>query len=243
MKHVITAIALAVGLAACSDPRSTQIPEDLGKIEELKPAIAKLPKDDQDLFTRYMVRRTMSGALAGLVKDAPKLEAKTIGEAVDTQRNFEAEQKAKQEAEKLAMEQLKAKREAAMKAMRETIKVTLASKKVEVERGYSGIEMDRKLRVTFLFANTSDKDIAGIKGRVTAKDLFGDDISAFQISNDDTIKAGSTRTWTGTRSIRFAMGNSNKDEKLADLPDDKYTLTWEPQVIVFADGTKVTAED
>jgi hypothetical protein len=243
MKPIVIALALAASLVACSDPRSTQIPEDLSKMEQLKPVIAKLPKEDQELFANYLVRRTLSGAFAGLVKDAPKLTAKTVGEAIDAQRTFEAETKARQEAEKLALEQRKAKREAAMNAMREAIKVTLANKRIEIERGYSGMEMDRSLRVTFLFANTSDKDIAGIKGRVVVKDLFGDEISAFQISNDSTIKAGTDRTWTGSRSTKFALSSSNKDEKLAELSDDKYTTHWEPQVIVFADGSKVTADD
>ncbi|MBR7779725.1 hypothetical protein [Undibacterium rugosum] len=73
---------------------------------------------------------------------------------------------------------------------------------------------------------------------VSVKDLFEDELSAFQISNDNTIKAGQTATWTGSRSIPFSMGN-NKDSKLAELSDDKYKVVWEPQAIVFADGTKL----
>jgi hypothetical protein len=68
--------------------------------------------------------------------------------------------------------------------------------------------------------------------------LFGDELSAFQVSNDDGIKAGSTRTWIGSRSVRFSLGN-NKDRKLAELENDKYKVVWEPQAIIFPDGTSL----
>jgi hypothetical protein len=38
------------------------------------------------------------------------------------------------------------------------------------------------------------------------------------------------------------MGN-NKDRKFADLGEDKYKVIWEPQVVIFADGTKLAAPD
>jgi hypothetical protein len=31
--------------------------------------------------------------------------------------------------------------------------------------------------------------------------------------------------------------------KLAELSDDKYKVVWEPQAIVFADGTKLVAPE
>lgn len=102
--------------------------------------------------------------------------------------------------------------------------------------------MDENLQVTFGYKNNSAKDIAGVKGYVSVKDLFGDELSGFAISNDTTIKAGETATWTGSRSVKYSMG-SNKDRKLAELTDDKYKVIWEPKVVVFADGTKLTAPD
>jgi len=53
---------------------------------------------------------------------------------------------------------------------------------------------------------------------------------------------GATITWTGGRSVKFSM-NSNKDEKLAGLADDKYKVIWNPKMIIFGDGTKLTAAD
>jgi hypothetical protein len=94
------------------------------------------------------------------------------------------------------------------------------------------------LQVTFGYKNNTDKDIAGVKGYVSVKDLFGDELSGFLISNDSTIPAGQTKTWTGSRSVKYSVG-SNKDRKLAELSDDKYKVVWEPRIIVFKDGTKL----
>ena len=122
--------------------------------------------------------------------------------------------------------------------MLEAVTVTLVSKKIATERGYSGIVIDEHLEVIFGYKNNTAKDISGVKGRVSVKDLFGDEISAFQISNDSTIKAGQTATWGRIAFCAILPGN-NKDRKLAELDDDKFKVVWEPQVIVFADGTKL----
>lgn len=166
----------------------------------------------------------------------------TLGKAIEEQRKFKADaaiEEAKQQALKA---KLQAEREAAMKPMREAITVTLVSKKIRTERGYSGMVMGENLEVTFGYKNNTDKDIAGVKGYISIKDLFGDEISGFLIPNDDTIKAGQTVTWTGSRSVMFSLGN-NKDRKLAELEDDKFKVVWDPLVIVFKDGTKLTVPD
>ena len=106
--------------------------------------------------------------------------------------------------------------------------------------GYSGIVTDENLQVVFGYKNNTDRDVAGVKGYVSVKDLFGEEISGFLISNDNTIPAGQSATWTGSRSVRFALGD-NKDRKLAELGEDKYKVVWEPEMIVFKDGTKLTA--
>lgn len=238
-KHLLIGLALAIStlLAGCSDPLKTPLPDDLAKMEAIKPQLEKLSEDDRKLLAGYLIRRTGFDIFKGLAKDTPALTAATVGEAIDAQRKFNADQQERDAAEKLAQAQAKVKQDAAVKAMREMVSVFLLDKTIETEKGYSGIELDRKIKISFEFKNNSAKDIAGVKGLIEIRDLFGDEISSFQISNDDTIKVGSTIKWSGSRSVKYAMGG-NKDEKLADLGRDKYTLVWLPQAIVFTDGTK-----
>lgn len=225
-------------IAGCSDPRSTPLPDDIAKMETIKPQLEKLKPEERELLTTYLMRRAMKGTMFGAM--AGSTEAKTIGEAIDNQRSFKASAEKQAEEEAALKAKAKAELEAAQKAMRDVVTVALVSKKLDIERGFSGMEMDRKIQITLAYKNNGAKDIAGVKGRVVVKDLFGDQLSVFAISNDDTIKAGSTVTWTGGRSIRFSMGD-NKDAKFLDLADDKYQVVWEPQMIVFADGTRMAA--
>jgi hypothetical protein len=240
--RAFTAVLLcSLLLAACGDAKDTPLPRDLEKMESIKPSMEKLTPEERELAAGYIMRHTIGAKLGGLFggKEGPGIpEGMTLGKAIEEQRKFKAEaalEEAKQQALKA---KLQAEREAALKPMREAVTVTLVSKKLAIERGYSGIVMDEKLEVTFGYKNNSGKDIAGVKGRISAKDLFGDEISAFQISNDSTMKAGQTVTWTGSRSLRFSMG-SNNDRKLAELDDDKFKIVWEPLIIVFSDGTKL----
>lgn len=245
MRTRLTILLCSIILTACSGPKDTPFPRDLDKMDSVKPAMEKLTAEERELAAGYIMRHTIGAKLGGLFggKEGPGIpEGMTLGKAIDEQRKFKADaaiEEAKQQALKA---KLQAEREAAMKVMREAITVTLVSKKIKAEHGYSGMLMNEKLEVVFGYKNNADKDIAGVKGYVSIKDLFGDEISGFLISNDDTIKAGQSITWAGSRSVMFSLGH-NKDRKLAELDDDKYKVVWEPQMVVFKDGTKLTAPE
>lgn len=188
-----------------------------------------------------MVRRAMQGTMmAGMAGDTGTGPT-TIAAAIANQRAFVAKKEAEEAQAAALAAKLQAEREAAWKAMREAVTVALVSKKIEVERGYSGIEMDRHFVLSVGFKNNTQRDVAGVKGRLVVTDLFGDPLSVFAISNDDTVRVGGTTIWTGSRSVKFGPGLANKDEKLASLPDDKFKVVWEPEAVVFADGTRLTA--
>lgn len=245
MRTHLTIMLCSIILVACSVPKDTPLPRELDKIESIKPAMEKLTPEERDLVAGYIVRHTISAKLGGLFggKEGPGIpEGMTLGKAIDEQRKFKADAAIEEAKQQTLKAKLQAEREAAMKPMREAITVTLVSKKIKTEHGYSGMVMDENLEVIFGYKNNTDKDIAGVKGYVSIKDLFGDEISGFLISNDNTIKAGQAATWTGSRSVRLSLGN-NKDRKLAELEDDKFKVIWDPRMIVFKDGTKLTIPD
>ena len=245
MRNYLSVLLCSAILAACSGPKDTPLPRELDKMESIKPAMEKLTPEERELAAGYIMRHTIGAKLGGLFggKEGPGIpEGMTLGKAIDDQRKFKADaaiEEAKQQALKV---KLQAEREAAMKPMKEAITVTLVSKKVRPEHGYSGMLLDEYLEVTFGYKNNTEKDIAGAKGYISVKDLFGDEISGFLISNDTTIKAGQTVTWTGSRSVKYPRGD-NKDRKLAELDDDKYKVIWEPRMVVFKDGTKLTVPE
>lgn len=227
------------GLVACSDPKGVVIPEDMSKMDSIRPQLQKLTEDERNLVAAFVMRRSMKGTMLGKMAGDTGTGPVTISQALENQRTFIAN-KAKEEAEAVALKaKAEAELEAAQKTMREAVTVALLSKKLDIERGYSGIELDRLISMTVAYQNNGAKDVAGVKGRLVIHDLFGDKLSTFAISNDTTIKPGATVSWTGGRSLR--RFGENKDEKFLELTEDKYKVTWEPEVVVFSDGTKLVA--
>lgn len=239
---VVTGV-FAFVLAGCSDPKSTKLPEDLAQMSTIAPQVQKLNDEEKNLLTAYVLRRTMKGTLFGAIAgDTGETKGMTIGQALDNQRAYITAKKKEEDEAKALKEKLKAEQEAVMKQIREAVSVALISKKVESERGYSGIEMDRKLVVSIGYKNNGSKDIAAVKGEVRIVDLLGDEVTGLVISNNDTIKVGGTSVWKGSKSLRFSM-NSSADEKFANLPDDKFKVIWLPKAIAFTDGTKLSVPD
>lgn len=236
MKKTTITIALALLLAGCNGAKNTEIPTDIQNLDSIKTAVDKLEPEERELVAGYVLRHTLGAAFGDKTAGIPP--GVTIGKAIDEQRDFLAQKKIEEAKQAALKAELEARKEAAMKQMRDAVTVTLVSKAIEVERGYSGIVTDEQFAVSFGYKNNTDKAIAGVKGYVSIKDLFGDEISGFALSNDDTIEPGSSMTWLGSRSVKYAVGNNN-DRKLAELDDTKYKVVWEPQVIVFTDGSKL----
>ena len=166
----------------------------------------------------------------------------TIGNAIEEERKFVADRNMEEAKQAALAAKLQAEREAALKPMRGAVTVTLVAKEIVPKRGMSGMLLDEYLNVTFGYKNNTEKDIAGVKGLISLRDLFGDKISEFLVSNDSTIKAGESVTWTGSRSLQFSLGD-NKDRKLGELTSDKFKLLWEPRIIVFSDGSKLAVPE
>ena len=245
MVRSLFVLAAALLLTACSGPKDTSLPREIEKMEAIKPALEKLTSEERELVAGYVMRHTIGAKLGGLFggKEAPGIpEGMTVGKAIDEQRNFKADRAIEEAKEQALKEKLKGEREVALKAMRQAVTVTLVSKKIANEYGRSGMLLDEHLEVSFGYKNNTAKDIAGVKGHISVRDLFNDELSGFMVSNDDTIRVGGAVIWTGSRSVKYALG-SNKDRKLADLADDKYKIVWEPRTIVFSDGTRMAAPE
>ena len=225
-------------LAACSDPKNTPLPDDSAQwtspdsriLKEAK----KLPEADRDIFVHYVARYLMAeevGKVFNPQVTPPK--AKTIGEAIDLQRKYEAEQKA--EADKAAA--LKAEEQAKLAAFEsatsKTLTVAVVDFSIEPKNLNAGRFSD-SANIKVAFKNTGGKDIKGVSGELVLVDMFGKSIKTVGLDYTDGVKIGQTAIWDGVLELnRF----STEDEKLHELENGKYTSKFTPKVIVFSDGS------
>ncbi|WP_211251117.1 hypothetical protein [Stenoxybacter acetivorans] len=216
-------------LFGCSDPKSVVIPQNTANWEkELKASVEKLPDEDKKLLVDYILRVTMAQAFGG--EGVPV--GTTIGSAINNQKQWVAEQERKAAEEKALKETVLQEKAALQRQIDETLVVTLV--KHGLEKGK--FEFEDRLYFEIALQNKGKKEITGVSGELKFIDMFDKEIGAITFKFTDGIKADTTTTWTGRRSYNQFMDN---DRELANLKDGKFKTQFVPEMIVFADGTKI----
>lgn len=230
-KAICTMIAGLFLMVGCSDPKNTVIPPDMSKISS---SIKKLNDEEKGLLAAFTIRTKMSEAFGG--NKMP--DGITIGKAIQLQREWIIEQKALEEQNK--------KKEAEAKALKD---------KIEKEKENMRKRLDEVATVTVLkvetvgesymakqiikigIKNKSQWIVSGIKGTIKFYDVFDKEVAQVYIKYDEDIKAGDYATWTGGRNY---LEIDKNQKAIAQLKEGKYKAVFEPDAIVFGDGTKWT---
>lgn len=230
MKNILLAGVISLFLVGCSNPKSAQIPTNPEKWKELAPQIEKLNEDDKKLLTQYLMRKAMGHAFGGgdievgtTIDDAIKEQQKWLDDK-DAKEKAQAELKAKVEAENAALK----------KQMDSVLTVALISKSGHAR--YEYIDKITDINIKLAFQNHSDKDIAGFKGVVSFKDMFGDTIQNVNLSYDDGVKAKSTAKYDASINYNQFMP---EDTKLLNTDPSKLQFEFIPSLIMFRDGSKI----
>lgn len=234
MKPIIL-ILIGLLMLSCSDPKKMVIPQDVKTWEsdtKLKEAIGKLTESDQKLFAQYVVRTQLSSILGG---DAAMKEGTTIGEAIKIQSEWQIEQDKEEAKRKALAEDLQKRQLEATKVMNDAVTVTLMKLRF-VPSDYEEGRYSDCFEVRVGFSNNTNKDIIGVKGTVVLNDVFGDKIKRIGISDDEGIKANSTKTYSGTMNYNQF---ESEDTKLRATSFDKIKFNWEPETYLFEDGSKM----
>jgi hypothetical protein len=110
------------------------------------------------------------------------------------------------------------------------VNVTLTD--IELKSG----DYSKYTNVKISFENLSEKNILGIKGVASFKDIFGDTIKRINLSSDEGVKAGEVFIYDGRIDVNQFI---DSDLKLATTPKEKIQFSFEPEVILFEDGSKL----
>lgn len=228
---VLCILSLTMAMS-CSNARSKTIPKDISKWEtELKPYIEKLSGEDKTLLTKYLMRAKLGEAFGG--QGMP--EGLTIGQAIDKQKEFEAEQAKKELEAKLLKEKVEREKAELAKKVNEVLTVAYIGKSYAAADIYSG-RYQNAILVEFAFENKGSKDISGFKGTAEFSDMFGDKVKSVNLSYDKNIPAGKTINWKGQIDFNQFMG---ADVKFRDMEKDKVKFVFSPEMVVFTDGSKL----
>lgn len=228
---LLAAGVISASLVACGDSKSTLIPSDMSKWDtELAETAKKLPEEEKRLFAGYMIRAKMGEALGG--KGIPP--GTTIGDAIAEQKKF-VEAQEKQAAESAA---LKAKIEKQRQEARQQINgaITVAVTRLKLlEVAYSKQQV-----IQLGFQNNGTRDIAGVKGAMKFIDMFDKEVGEITFSYTDGVKAGGTGSWVGSRRYNEFIP---EHRAIAGLQEGQYKAVFEPEMVVFSDGTKLAVPD
>jgi hypothetical protein len=225
---------LTVGLTSCArDPRQIKV------TEQNKDKLVDSIKDEKGLTVdelRLLVARELrANAPALLGQTAESLVGKTIGQLIEEQRRFELDEKVREAEQARLAAEAKAKEDARVAELRETITLTVYEKTFVPANAYaSRYSSYTVFRVAY--QNTAKKEIRAFRGLVRFTDLFGTLIFQTPLTISTPIKAGEKATWTGQLEYNQFVAEHVRLMS-TELKDMK--VEWVPVSVLFADGTQI----
>lgn len=163
----------------------------------------------------------------------------TIAQAIKEERTSESNRIAKEAEAKTLEAKVRAEKEAVAKQISDILTVALISKKY-LPSDYKSGNVHDSIQIDLAFENKGKKDITGVKGKTFFKDIFGDVVKVVNLSYDEGIPAQQSITWNG--SLKYNQFDE-KDVKLRSVDIGKLGFSFEPEVVIFSDGTRLPASN
>ena len=241
MKPLI--LVMAMMLAACgANPHEVRVPMTLDATvlevnPDFKAARERLPEEERSLLDDYLQLRQLGRALGA---PAPT-EAPTIGEVLVFQREIREqhrireEKRAAEEAEaRRAAEEARQRAEAKMAELQGAVQATVVGKSLKQD-GYRKLIM-----LTVVLQNLTDKPISAVKGMLVLQDSFGEQIKGVNLQHEKGLKPGEQKV------VQYYINYNPyfpEDVRLVGMGMDNLRSKWEPEGILFSDGTMLTSRD
>lgn len=231
---------VALVLSACTKPTEVVIPSDMSAWDkDLAPVVKKLGPDEQKLLQGYLMRVKASEVLgAALGKGAQGIPlGTTVGQAIAQQRQWMQEQEQRIAEENALKERLAQEAAAARAAVERAVAVVLVSKRQVPSNPGAGRYSDQQ-GFTIGVTNRADKTVTGVSGTLEFVDRFDVVVGAVSFRMAQEIQPGFDAVWEGVRDYNQFI---KEHRAVWQLSEGEYTTRFEPDVILFADGTRLTA--
>lgn len=236
MERFAILLIFITALYGCSKPTDAVIPSDMASWDkELAPELKKLPDADREKVATYLMRAKMGELFGG--KGVPL--GTTIGQALDGQKTFEAEQAAKRVEEEALKKKLEQERTTAMEQLNKVVTVTLLAKR-ELPKNYDAGRYSEYQQFRIGVQNNSEKAVMGVSGEIKFIDVFDKEVGAVNFRISEDIEPGKSATWNGGRNYNQFI---DTHQAVWNLEDGKYTTKFVPEMVVFKDGAKLTVPE
>jgi hypothetical protein len=225
-------LMLVLFLGCASDPHDYKIPTDTKAWEGdpvFKETMAKLTQEEREDLARYSMRKVLTGGIPADV---------TVSSALQDQKEFVAKAIADKAEQDLLAAKMKAEQEKKAEELRGALVVAVTDLQV-FDAAFRGGFTPAHFAISLAFQNKTDKAIQGVKGAVVFSDLFGDEVKTIRFSYDEGVPANGTASWDASLDYNKFMDD---DKKLGNASLDKLKVTWMPDIILFNDGSSLSAK-
>lgn len=220
------ALASALAVSACSNVEEQPLPASTN--DPALETIGKSLNDEQKvLLIGYMMRKSFAESLGRPLPD----DAKSVGEAIAAQRQWQQNRNASREAS-----------EASRKAVADQVNQVLTVAFVATQhlpQNFEANQLGNFQLMTFAVGNKSQKTIKAVKGKVVFLDSFGEEAASVDLVVEEEIKPGETRNVELRKELnRF----SDEDKRLTAMNTNSKFL-FQPSHLIYDDGTEVKTSD
>lgn len=218
MKKLLLTFGLVATIASCSSPLDKKFNEETAA-EDIEALKSELDTIELEILAGTMIRLKLQDK---------KLEEMTYKEILKDGKKWKSEQE-EIEAEQNALAEKAAKEEAdRIKRLSEAVMVSC------FDKGFKKFDYEEFITYKFVIKNKSHKEIRAIKGAITFTNLFDEKIKSLSFVYDQPIEAGEEIFWNASTDYNQFMDDDQalKNKSLKDLK-----VVWEPEKIIFVDGT------
>lgn len=160
---------------------------------------------------------------------------KTVGQLIGDQLAYDADQKAQAAKAAALAEQIRERHEAQVRALKNALTIAMVGKGFQ-PADWSNFEYDSFITMEFALHNNSQKTIRAVKGTTIFRNSLGDQIYSTHLEYEQPIQPGHTDLYDGT--LKYNEYDSSLSS-LKDADSKNVHLDWQPQLIIFTDGSRL----
>jgi len=160
---------------------------------------------------------------------------KTVGTIIADQRTYDADKLAQELAQRKLAEEGRARRQARTHELESVLTIALVDKGFQEADSMNG-DYDSYITFVLVLKNQTNRKIRSFEGRLHFENTLGNDVDIISWTYEHPMGPNARVDWNGT--VKFNQFDRG-DVALREARIENLHLQWEPEAILFADGTRL----